>query len=59
MLAKKWLHHYMLLSSGTPRERSLLRQFRYAGLPKWRVLVIIGLLPVLMHAALATFSLAW
>ncbi len=55
VLVKQWLHHYMALPSGTPRERSLLRQFRFAGLQKWRVLVIIGLLPVLMHAALAIF----
>ncbi len=55
VLVKQWLHHYMALPSGTPRERSLLRQFRYAGLQKWRVLVIIGLLPVLMHTALAIF----
>ncbi|SJL00486.1 uncharacterized protein ARMOST_03799 [Armillaria ostoyae] len=55
VLVKQWLHHHMLLSSGIPRERSLLRQFRYAGLQKWRVLVIIGLLPVLMHTALAIF----
>ncbi|KAK0239880.1 hypothetical protein EDD85DRAFT_949742 [Armillaria nabsnona] len=55
VLVKQWLHHYMALPSGTPRERSLLRQFRFAGLQKWCVLVIIGLLPVLMHAALAIF----
>ncbi|KAK0503545.1 hypothetical protein EDD18DRAFT_1063684, partial [Armillaria luteobubalina] len=53
VLVKQWLHHYMALPSGTPRERSLLRQFRFAGLQKWRVLIIIGLLPVLMHTALA------
>ncbi|PBK78479.1 hypothetical protein ARMSODRAFT_42546 [Armillaria solidipes] len=55
VLVKQWLHHYMALPSGTPRERSLLRQFRFAGLQKWRVLGIIGLLPVLMHIALAIF----
>ncbi|KAK0421867.1 hypothetical protein EV421DRAFT_1952004 [Armillaria borealis] len=55
VLVKQWLHHYMALPSGTPRERSLLQQFRYAGLQKWRVLVIIGLLPVLMHITLAIF----
>ncbi|KAK0503354.1 hypothetical protein EDD18DRAFT_1010980, partial [Armillaria luteobubalina] len=55
VLVKQWLHHYLLLPSGTPCERSLLRQFRYAGLQKWRVLVIIGLLPVLMHTALIIF----
>ncbi|KAK0477219.1 hypothetical protein EDD18DRAFT_1264479, partial [Armillaria luteobubalina] len=55
VLIKQWLHHYMALPSGTPRERSLLQQFRFAGLQKWRVNIIIGLLPVLMHTALAIF----
>ncbi|KAK0228793.1 hypothetical protein IW262DRAFT_641524 [Armillaria fumosa] len=55
VLVKQWLHHYMTLPSGTPRERSLLRQFRFAGLQKWCVVVIIGLLPALMHTALAIF----
>ncbi|PBK83719.1 hypothetical protein ARMGADRAFT_944597, partial [Armillaria gallica] len=55
VLVKQWHHHYMALPSGTPRKRSLLRQFRFAGLQKWRVLVIIGLLPALMHTALAIF----
>ncbi len=59
VLVKQWLHHYMALPSGTPRERSLLRQFRFAGLQKWRVLVIIGLLPVLMHIALAIFFIGF
>ncbi len=45
----------MALPSGTPREQSLLQQFRYAGLQNWHVLVIIGILPVLMHTALAIF----
>ncbi|SJL04881.1 uncharacterized protein ARMOST_08252 [Armillaria ostoyae] len=31
------------------------RQLRYAGFQKWHVQVIIGLLPVLMHLALAMF----
>ncbi|KAK0492154.1 hypothetical protein EDD18DRAFT_1026800, partial [Armillaria luteobubalina] len=55
VLVKQWLHHYVALPSGTPRDRSLTRQFRYAGFQKWRVEVIIGLLPVLMHLALAIF----
>ncbi|PBK92806.1 hypothetical protein ARMGADRAFT_1080027 [Armillaria gallica] len=55
VLVKQWLHHYMALPSGTPWECSLLQQFRYAGLQNWHVLVIIGLLPVLMHTALAIF----
>ncbi len=56
VLVKQWLHHYVALPpSGTPRERSFTRHFRYAGFEKWHVQVIIGLLPVLMHLALAIF----
>ncbi|KAK0185941.1 hypothetical protein F5146DRAFT_894580, partial [Armillaria mellea] len=55
VLVKQWLHHYVALPSGTPRDRSFTCQFRYAGFQKWRVQVIIGLLPVLMHLALAIF----
>ncbi|PBK66355.1 hypothetical protein ARMSODRAFT_890686, partial [Armillaria solidipes] len=55
VLVKQWLHHYVALPSGTPRHRSFTRQFRYAGFQKWHVQVIIGLLPVLMHLALAIF----
>ncbi len=55
VLVKQWLHHYVALPSGTPRDRSFTRQFRYAGFQKWHVQVIIGLLPVLMHLALAIF----
>ncbi len=55
VLVKQWLYHYVALLSGTPRDRSLTRQFRYAGFQKWHVQVIIGLLPVLMHIALAIF----
>ncbi|PBK83072.1 hypothetical protein ARMGADRAFT_677873 [Armillaria gallica] len=56
VLVKQWLHHYVALPpSGTPRERSFTRHFRYVGFEKWHVQVIIGLLPVLMHLALAIF----
>ncbi len=55
VLVKQWLHHYVALPSGTPRDRSFTRQFRYAGFQNWHVQVIIGLLPVLMHLALAIF----
>ncbi|KAK0441444.1 hypothetical protein EV421DRAFT_1711780, partial [Armillaria borealis] len=55
VLVKQWLHHYVALPSGAPRDRSFTRQFRYAGFQKWHVQVIIGLLPVLMHLALAIF----
>ncbi len=32
VLVKQWLHHYVALPSGTPRDRSFTRQFRYVGL---------------------------
>ncbi|KAK0474747.1 hypothetical protein IW261DRAFT_1341417, partial [Armillaria novae-zelandiae] len=54
VLAKQWLHHYIVPPSGTPRDRSF-RQFQYASFRKWYVQVIIGLLPVLMHLALVRF----
>ncbi|PBK83064.1 hypothetical protein ARMGADRAFT_677560 [Armillaria gallica] len=50
-----WLYLYVNIPSGTARDRSFTRQFRYAGFQKWRVGVFIGLPPVLMHLALAMF----
>ncbi|PBK79082.1 hypothetical protein ARMGADRAFT_874700, partial [Armillaria gallica] len=55
VLVKQWLHHYVVLPSGTPRDRCIVRQYRYLGFQKWRVEVIVGVLPVLMHLALALF----
>ncbi|KAF9488358.1 hypothetical protein BDN71DRAFT_468749 [Pleurotus eryngii] len=55
VLARQWLHQYTAITSGTPRDRSLIRQYRYDGLTKWRVLVLISLLPVLLHIALGLF----
>ncbi|KAK0480458.1 hypothetical protein EDD18DRAFT_1322417 [Armillaria luteobubalina] len=47
-LAKQWIHQYVSVSSGTPRDRNLL---------VWHLPTIIGLLPVLMHTALGLFLL--
>ena len=55
VLTKQWIHQYMSVPSGTPRDRSRIRQFRYMSLQRWQVPVIIGLLPVLMHIALGVF----
>ncbi|KAK0489687.1 hypothetical protein EDD18DRAFT_1189008 [Armillaria luteobubalina] len=55
VLTKQWIHQYMAVSSGTPRDRCRVRQFRYMGLQQWRVAFIIGLLPVLMSASLFIF----
>ncbi|KAK0499602.1 hypothetical protein EDD18DRAFT_1102925 [Armillaria luteobubalina] len=55
VLVKQWFHYYVALPSGTVRERCFVRQYRYTGIQKWKVPIIIGLLPVLMHLALAIF----
>ncbi|KAK0192122.1 hypothetical protein F5146DRAFT_490983 [Armillaria mellea] len=55
VLTKQWIHQYMLIPSGTPRDKCRVRHFRYMGLRQWRVDFIIGLLPVLMSSSLALF----
>ncbi|KAK0231494.1 hypothetical protein IW262DRAFT_1260748, partial [Armillaria fumosa] len=55
VLTKQWIHQYLSVPSGTPRDRCRVRQFRYMGLQQWGVGLIIGLLPVLMSASLAVF----
>ncbi|KAK0467298.1 uncharacterized protein EV420DRAFT_676478 [Desarmillaria tabescens] len=55
VLTKQWIHQYMSIPSGTPRDRCRLRQFRYMGLQQWGVDFVIGLLPVLMSVSLAVF----
>ncbi|KAJ7592117.1 hypothetical protein C8J56DRAFT_1131606 [Mycena floridula] len=55
VLVKQWLQHYTSALTGTPRERVVIRQFRFLGLSKWKVPVIIGLLPLLLHIALLLF----
>ncbi|KAK0476757.1 hypothetical protein IW261DRAFT_1367554, partial [Armillaria novae-zelandiae] len=55
VLTKQWIHQYMSVPSGTPRDKCRVRQFRYMGLQQWRVAFIIGLLPVLMSTSLAVF----
>ncbi|KAK0213178.1 hypothetical protein DFS33DRAFT_1248862 [Desarmillaria ectypa] len=55
VLTKQWIHRYMSVPSGTPRDRCRVRQFRYIGLQQWHVAFIIGLLPVLMSISLTVF----
>ncbi|KAK0490342.1 hypothetical protein IW261DRAFT_1387662, partial [Armillaria novae-zelandiae] len=55
VLTKQWIRQYMSASSGTPRDRCHVRQFRYMGLQQWGVGLIIGLLPVLVSASLGVF----
>ncbi|KAK0457179.1 uncharacterized protein EV420DRAFT_1215411, partial [Desarmillaria tabescens] len=55
VLTKQWIHQYMVVPSGTPRDRCRVRQFRFMGTQQWGVGFIIGLLPVLMSASLCIF----
>ncbi|PBK88293.1 hypothetical protein ARMGADRAFT_937394 [Armillaria gallica] len=56
VLVKQWLHQYItIVSDSSPCDRARIRHLRYAGLQTWQVPMIIGLLPVLLHASLALF----
>ncbi|KAF9049242.1 hypothetical protein BDZ89DRAFT_885538, partial [Hymenopellis radicata] len=55
VLTKQWLHHYVSQPSGSPRDFARVRQFRFIGFERWRVPLIISLLPFLLHISLAMF----
>ncbi|KAK0431257.1 hypothetical protein EV421DRAFT_1720691, partial [Armillaria borealis] len=55
VLTKQWIHQYIAMPSGTPRDRGRIRQFRYMGLEQWGVGFIIGLLPLLLSMSLGIF----
>ncbi|PBK69495.1 hypothetical protein ARMSODRAFT_957134 [Armillaria solidipes] len=55
VLTKQWIHQYITMPSGTPRDRCRVRQFRYMGLEQWGVGFIIGLLPLLLSVSLGIF----
>ncbi|KAK0496573.1 hypothetical protein EDD18DRAFT_1167148, partial [Armillaria luteobubalina] len=55
VVTKQWIHQYMSVPSGTPRDRCRVRHFRYMGLERWGVDLIIGMLPVLMSLSLGIF----
>ncbi|KAK0489953.1 hypothetical protein EDD18DRAFT_561370 [Armillaria luteobubalina] len=50
------MHQYVAtVSDSSARDRARIRQSRYIGLETWQVPMIVGLLPVLLHASLALF----
>ncbi|KAI4293568.1 hypothetical protein K525DRAFT_281857 [Schizophyllum commune Loenen D] len=55
VLAKQWIQHFDSLAPGSPRGRALVRQYRFLGFERWKVLAIIGFLPVLLTIALFFF----
>ncbi|KIK64299.1 hypothetical protein GYMLUDRAFT_161329, partial [Collybiopsis luxurians FD-317 M1] len=55
VVAKQWIHHYIAVPTGTPQERARIRHFRFMGLEKWHMSLIIGLLPMSIHVSMALF----
>ncbi|KAG8787231.1 hypothetical protein FRC12_015787 [Ceratobasidium sp. 428] len=56
MLAKQWCYYYLSGRSGDNITQAEERQKRYGGLAKWRMQGVLEHLPMLMHIALALFS---
>ncbi|TFK99318.1 hypothetical protein BDV98DRAFT_510780, partial [Pterulicium gracile] len=54
-IIKQWIQQYRTFTFGSTMKRVFHRQFRHMGLNKWRVPVIIALLPSLLHASLFLF----
>ncbi|KAF8829738.1 hypothetical protein HHX47_DHR2000181 [Lentinula edodes] len=55
VLVKQWLQAYTSISAGNAKQRAIIRQFRYAGIVKWKVPEIVGILPLILHTSLALF----
>ncbi|KAL1690006.1 hypothetical protein GGG16DRAFT_56631 [Schizophyllum commune] len=55
VLVKQWLQAYRSNTFGTPKHQALVRQFRLAGIERWNVPLIVGLLPMVLHLALLLF----
>ncbi|KAI5884868.1 uncharacterized protein SCHCODRAFT_02594751 [Schizophyllum commune H4-8] len=55
VLVKQWLQAYKSNTFGTPKHQALVRQFRLAGIERWNVPLIVGLLPMVLHLALLLF----
>ncbi|KAI5830927.1 hypothetical protein K523DRAFT_219712, partial [Schizophyllum commune Tattone D] len=55
VLAKQWIQASCSLLSTAPRDRALVRQYRFLEFERWKVPAIIGFLPVLLTIALFFF----
>ncbi|SJL15084.1 uncharacterized protein ARMOST_18566 [Armillaria ostoyae] len=54
-LTQQWLRQYTSVVDISPLSQGRIRQYRYMGLEKWQVPIIIGLLPILLHISLGLF----
>ena len=52
---KQWIHEYLSGLWGTSREIARLREYRLQGLTKWRVDMVVAVLPLLLQVALGLF----
>ncbi|KAH7872404.1 uncharacterized protein C8R40DRAFT_1017517, partial [Lentinula edodes] len=55
VLVKQWLQAYSSIIAGNAQQKAMIREFRYAGLVKWKVPEIVGILPLILHTSLALF----
>ncbi|KAI0773247.1 hypothetical protein BD413DRAFT_492204 [Trametes elegans] len=55
ILMKQWLREYTRYAANSPRENARIRQLRHDGLARWKVPLIIALLPFLLQVAMALF----
>ncbi|TFL00854.1 hypothetical protein BDV98DRAFT_508489, partial [Pterulicium gracile] len=55
VLVKQWIQAYVSPTSGTPHTQARIRRFRYMGIEKWHVALIVGLLSSLLHLSLFLF----
>ncbi|RPD69426.1 hypothetical protein L226DRAFT_471756, partial [Lentinus tigrinus ALCF2SS1-7] len=55
LMVKQWLHGLGTGLSGTSRESARLRQYRLNGLLKWRVGMVVVIIPILLQTALILF----
>lgn len=56
MLIKQWVQAYSAPTfQGSPKAQAEIRHFRYYGIEKWHVPLIIDLLPTLLHLSLFLF----
>lgn len=56
VIVKQWVQAYSAPTfQGSPRAQAEIRHFRYYGIEKWQVPLIIGLLPILLHLSLFLF----
>ncbi|TFK98412.1 hypothetical protein BDV98DRAFT_494585, partial [Pterulicium gracile] len=57
VLIKQWIQAYLSPISGTPQYQARVRHFRYLGIERWHVPIMVGLLPILLHLSLLLFFL--